>query len=599
MLNPRRLLIVGVLSLALVASVAYAAFPLLAAGALFTSYRLHSVATALLSGAMVSSVVTDVPIARVLTYDPTTGKSALDCPAGAAIGPISCYIRTIIATNTDYVPPTPPAPAQQLDPLTPAAFTVTANSVSALNGLAAPTWADLIVEMNKQLASQANVSQPWYGKIRVVNMARQIPSGGASYLPATNTATGPFYPVYEVLGDFKTNDCSLFKSGGVLYWGGGGDNGNVYTLESLPSGVSCSFSETGKARVNSGKQLLQAGALHPAGTAILSYTVSYTSPACDSGYTYSLLTLQCELTNTAAVASAPDGVCPYPLKSSTSYSRNTTDPDCVRIQNLGAVAFSNNDGTVSVAGVDPEDNTIKHNASNSRDALGNNSLNVKTYYPTGATQQFTTSATPAGQVINIVVNPPTYQPSPTGTASNPVVTIPAPGTGAVQCGGTGMPPCSVALTGEINVPAPVVNVPAPVVNIPPPCGVPGSAPCSIAEMDKLIEAVQDKSSQPETIGGDEGADLTTRTDQDTFLDTVLAFKGFQLDDPNYACSSALDLGAASATDLNFTGYGESIPVTFNLAEACPLIEPHEDDFRDLSILLWYVAAILVLLRLTI
>ncbi len=174
----------------------------------------------------------------------------------------------------------------------------------------------------------------------------------------------------------------------------------------------------------------------------------FASPTCDKYYDYDPGSLTCKLPAASAsyVQSAPDKVCPVSVSASGAYSFSSKDPDCTRLTTNGALTSTASQLTIKTP--DPQAPLNFNNATISNNGTANTMVVSSTDTRSGLTDSAKiTTRTADASLLSVSQLPTTYTPagSTTATSINPVIAYPAQGTGAVQCGGAGMPACAVSL----------------------------------------------------------------------------------------------------------------------------------------------------------
>lgn len=516
---------------------------------------------------------------------------------------LGCHAIVHIQNSLGYSPPVPPAPVEVLAPAVPAKYVVSNSStVGPLHNLYIYDLNNVLSAINEQLTNSAYSTRPWYGKI----VADGIVNSSGATVPVTGAGT--YFIRYKITQDFTLNRCIRYTANSVISYSYQPNYSQSSQTDSF-----CIYNSGNSILLNGWSYLLSSGTTYGALTdSVLPFNFYFSAPSCNAGYTYDVQQNTCKLTDASLVKSAPDGICAITTSNSTTLVVNSFDPDCARLSSLNKLQLASNGASITVPSGDPDDANVEFN--NKFIPLGDQNTLQAGYRnnATGVNQQFTYSADKSGVMNSYVAAPPTYSATPTSAAIAPTVVIPAPGTAAVQCGGAGMPPCTVALdatkelkianacggSGQQKCAVEVANA----------CGGSGQGPCSVV-VPGLIEAiyaaapvipepepVKNKTEEPidfidPTELNDPGA-----TDADDILARVHAFSLFSLPAPNYSCYTAWDVGSSANASLNF--FGSSIPVHLNLNEACPLVAPYESKIRALSLPLWYIAAILLFIRRT-
>lgn len=310
---------------------------------------------------------------------------------------------------------------------------------------------------------------------------------------------------------------------------------------------------------------------------------------CPAGFTRNSNPSICDLTNLEEAKSSPASSRDYKcvVRGTTP---NPFDPDCAALSAAGAFTEQT---TASGAP-----------AMTLRDPSTPGTVNGIVRHPDGSSTLTQLTKNPDGSSVRDDL--PLSQDGNSGPVSRAVTPANPPEEFPGQSGGSGGPGTGTG-TGNSTCDPSQGPVPAAcygVSNTAHACGGPSQQPCNMntgsleGKLDGIKDAVGEagKSKESIEIGGDGEEPSSTGHAGDSLINNILGLRGVALSDPGYSCAYAWDLGASSSTDLNFTGYGGSIPVQMNLAEACPLIEPHEDNIRNVFLVLWYVAAIVMFVR---
>lgn len=325
------------------------------------------------------------------------------------------------------------------------------------------------------------------------------------------------------------------------------------------------------------------------------YTAVFTSDkefVCPQGYAYSTTsTSQCNLVDPVAAKSAPtlrDQVCSV----SRQNVPNPFDPDCADLQGKGLLNTGTANGQPTATITDAK---TGQGVSGYTNGDGSKGMSRSTPTTGGGNYQEHVKVDDKGKVSDPSSN---NQPSPTPAPTNPYTPggtcdknmgpIPSWCGQGIDSGGGG---CTSNCNNTTNNNGGTGT---------------GGSGTGLTEgnvkngvRDGVGEAL--KTGEGKSIGeqdGDINADTPDATDG--IFGKFLAFKTFSVTDPGYNCATALNLGSAGATTLNFTMFGnQSISADMNLNKVCPLIEPHESEIQAITLALWTISAILMFIRLTV
>lgn len=360
-----------------------------------------------------------------------------------------------VQLSPDYEPPEPPLPSERLPALEHPLYVARQdNNYGALASVYGKTQQHLIESLNEALARPSFSGQPWYGKVR----AAALVDLSGTQLPAS--APGG-YIQYEILTDFvldPPNGCSVFLAGARVYSG----TGVLDAPHPLNAGT-CRPYDNNSPTINNGSNSGSSRArslLWVKGSAsqshyILPRRLEVLPPSCDRGYSYDYEARDCTLSDPTKTDQGPDGTCPVTWLGAFGYAVNSKDPDCQRAEKSKALTLPGSSSgaspSVIVTTADPTTpgQVLQHTLA--RDSSGSTASSVFVKAPTGVVQETQRVISPEGVVDRETPKAPYYQtPGSSGstgvTAIIPGITYPAPGTGAVQCGGLGMPACSTTLT---------------------------------------------------------------------------------------------------------------------------------------------------------
>lgn len=311
----------------------------------------------------------------------------------------------------------------------------------------------------------------------------------------------------------------------------------------------------------------------------IGYARSAGVASCPGGYSYNGSV--CALTDAAvAIAAWPqlaDGKCTI-LRGPDNVMRFFPyDPDCTVAHSAGVVAIeppnANSPGGVWIGS--PGDPSSGARYTPGDPAVGVPAA-VETAEPTpsGDTEHVkrTLSEPTPTEPARVQQEAKQYYPGQ-GVESNP---LPAPVSGVAPAP---LPP-ALANTAISNWPTVYPGA----------CGNAGQPACAVRVETDPADALE-LAFDPAAANQEGEAAAAGTSQADGVLGSIMALRFFEVDRPLYTCAQAWS--TPTTVDIMGTQQG------FDLATACEFIEPHEATFQQTALVLWYLGAVMLFIRLSI